>query len=690
MRVTRLLWESDAPSRFRGYLPVSVRARLGALLALIVALLTIGSPANAEPPVDFGGATISDTAGVLGSRSADVRTALANLQQQSGVTLLVAFVKTISSPSDITAWRTEVVSRNRLGSNNALLIVAVSDRVYDFSLDNTLGLSGSARSTIERTNIVPALAKDQWADAAIGAANGLAGALAGSGSGAGGTAPVPASGGFNWLPTVLILGAFLIAVLLAVRALRRRRPAGTALPSGQVSQKDLDLRAGTLLVQLDDAVKTSEQELSFAMAEFGEAQTAPYRTALDSAKGKVAEAFRLKQLLDDARPETDQEKRTMTEQIISLCQLAEDELEAQAEGFGQLRDLAADIPGALGRITTEAESVQSRIRAAEETLTALRASFDEPALDTVAENPEQAKKLLQLAANSGSAAAEQVRAGKNGEAAVAVRAAQQSLAQAAQLLAAVDRAAVDLPAAVDKLQIAAAEVGQDIAEARGLSDAARATVPAQLSVLLTEAERGLAQARAGGAGRRDPVTAVAVLNELNGRLDAALAPAREQAVSVQRARATLDRTLATARSQVAAANDFIATRRGGIGQGARTRIAEAQRYLAQAEALGASDPVAALADAQAANSMAASALNYAKSDVGDFWASNSPSYSGSRRGGIDVTSAVLGGILGGVIFGGGHSGSGHSGGGHFGGGGFGGGGGSFGGGGGFSGGGGRF
>ncbi|HRN28506.1 MAG TPA: hypothetical protein PK890_02195, partial [Terrimesophilobacter sp.] len=47
-----------------------------------------------------------------------------------------------------------------------------------------------------------------------------------------------------------------------------------------------------------------------------------------------------------------------------------------------------------------------------------------------------------------------------------------------------------------------------------------------------------------------------------------------------------------ARSQLVTTRDFIAGRRGGVGVAARTRITEAERLLALAEAE--SDPVAAL------------------------------------------------------------------------------------------------
>ena len=95
----------------------------------------------------------------------------------------------------------------------------------------------------------------------------------------------------------------------------------------------------------------------------------------------------------------------------------------------------------------------------------------------------------------------------------------------------------------------------------------------------------------------------------------------------------------TADAAVAAAEDFITTRRGAIGAEARTRLAEAQRHLQLA---GGDDPVAALREAQQADAMAQQALRAARSDV-DRWQGGSSGGAGGL--GVDLGSLVLGGIL---------------------------------------------
>ncbi|MCU1437914.1 MAG: Fibrillarin, partial [Naasia sp.] len=101
---------------------------------------------------------------------------------------------------------------------------------------------------------------------------------------------------------------------------------------------------------------------------------------------------------------------------------------------------------------------------------------------------------------------------------------------------------------------------------------------------------------------------------------------------------------------------------GGVGTDARTRAAEAERRLAVAEQLAPTDPEQALAEAQAAGSLAASALNFAHSDVDGFWSAGGGSYGSTRTGyrggsgGDDIAGAILGGIIGGMLGGGGNRG----------------------------------
>jgi hypothetical protein len=175
-------------------------------------------------------------------------------------------------------------------------------------------------------------------------------------------------------------------------------------------------------------------------------------------------------------------------------------------------------------------------------------------------------------------------------------------------------------------------------------------------------------------GRFDPLAATERIEEAHEALSAALQGVRDEQARQQRARAVLDQTMLAARSEISATQDFITTRRGGVGSQARTRLAEAQRHLDQALALAQQgNAEAALQEAQYSRQLAGQAGQLARSDVGAMTDQGGPFGGGSPGGGLG--GAILGGILidsmlggsrggrGGGGFGGGFGGSGSRGGG---------------------------
>ncbi len=168
---------------------------------------------------------------------------------------------------------------------------------------------------------------------------------------------------------------------------------------------------------------------------------------------------------------------------------------------------------------------------------------------------------------------------------------------------------------------------------------------------MTRAEQAIEAVRTAlAAPTVDPLTALRQLEDANGALDRALAAVRDAAERAERARAVLDQAILAARAEIAAASDFVATRRGAVGGQARTLLAEAQRRLDRAVALAADDPVAALAEAQHADRLAEQASRAAQADV-DGW---TPGGFGGRPGGGDAFAGGLAGaILGGILMGGG-------------------------------------
>jgi hypothetical protein len=568
-------------------------------------------------------------------------------------------------------WAGTTAERSQLGINDALLAVATTERVYQLSVDADYPLTDEQLAQIETEAIEPALRANDWAGGAIGAANGIAATLSGQEVQAPEIVPgeesPSADGGFPWVPVLVGAGAVGVGAYAYTRA--RRRRSASAEPSA-LTLDELDARASSLLVETDDAVKTSEQELGFATAQFGEEAAAPFAKAVEDAKADLTASFRLRQQLDDAVPEDDTTRRQMLEEIITRCESANESLDAQADAFDRLRALEQNAPEVLAEVDRRAAELGPRVAALPAALDALRGKYSESALEPVANNDEQATERLDFVRTAAADARQRLDTGDAAGAAVAVLAAQEAVGQATQLIEAVDRLGADLDQATEGLRGAVQETAQDLSEAKamlgsGQQDPELAGRVASAEHALTSVQQELS------SGRFDPLAATKRIEQAHEELAAALQGVRDEQARQQRARAVLDQTMLAARSEIAATQDFVTTRRGGVGSQARTRLAEAQRHLEQAMALAQQgDAEAALQEAQYARQLAGQAGQLARSDVGSMMGQGGPFGGGSQGGGLG--GAILGGILidsilggrrGGGMFGGGFGGSGSRGGG---------------------------
>ncbi len=669
---------------------LSLFPRLLAAAGLAALLLLPGAAANAEPPVTIpAGQYVVDDAGVLGSKAGEVKDAITKLGQDHGYTLFVVYVKTFDS-MDPQAWGQAVVNSKSMGSHDALLAVATDEGHFTFLGGKNTALTPQQGESIIGNAIKPRLSDHNWAQAAIDAAAAL-GDAAGGGSG---TVPDP-TGGYVALGIggVVVLGG--AGTALAIRSKRRKTaqaatesgygPDGEKLdPMAGTSIPELRQSAGSLLIAADDAIKSSEQEIGFAQASYGDEAVEPFRKALLDAQGHLQESFKLQQQLDDAIPDTVQEQRAWYGEIIRRCEAANASLEEQKENFDSLRELEKNAPQALATVAAGREDAEAKVAAAEANLTALQSRYTESALSTIGDNISQAQERLEFVQTASQTAQEKMAAADPSGAAVAVRAAEESLHQAKLLLEAVGKVADDLDQAFSALEASVADTGSDLSQAKAII--ASGTNP-QFTGQIAAAESALAQAqRQLAADRLDPVASLAQLEKAHTGLDAMLSGIRDQQQQAARALASLAQTIRAAQGQISSTQDYIAARRGGVGSEARTRIAEAQRNLDYALSIQRNDPVSALTYAQQASALAQQAAQLAQSDVSGFGGGG---YGGGGYGGGGLGGAILGGILGGMISGGGRGGGSWGGGGF---GGFGGGGGGLGGGGGggFGGGGGNF
>ena len=382
-----------------------------------------------------------------------------------------------------------------------------------------------------------------------------------------------------------------IVVLLAVGILLLFRRRSGAQPSSASGLPALRTRANILLVRADEAVTTGEDELGFAVAQFGEQRTSRFAESMTDARAKLAEAFRLQQALDDAVPESAQKKREWTLQIAALCEAAIAEVSGQDRDFSQLRGAEADSPARIADLRARVEAARARLVQARATRDELRSGYSPELLG--ADDPvTAATTALESAAESLDDAGTRLAPSGVNTVSGLLEDAEASLRRATGALDGVDRLSARLAAATSALDALIATSENDLAEARVQRDAA------------PDAESGAAIIRAIGeveaarssivvrTGPRNPVADLDALSSAVVGLDTALATARNQAQRLEHARAALAGTLVSAHSQIDALKQLVGGSGRSVGAEARTRLAEAERQLMLAEAEA--DPVEAL------------------------------------------------------------------------------------------------
>ncbi|GAA2004678.1 putative membrane protein YgcG [Microbacterium ulmi] len=622
-----------------------MRARWAAALtaALALMLAAAGGAASATDPVTLGSAHVLDEAGVLGSQASEVEARLERLSADTDVDLWVVYVDDFTGASGPEDWANTTAEQNGLGPSQYLLAVATEGRQFYLSGDSSGPVSPEQLNAIEQQRIQPALSDDDWAGAAIAAADGLTDAVGGGGGG---------GGLFTGLLIFVVIAAIIgVVVWLVVRSRRRaRQPAVVGAPTPSeldgLDTKELVRRAASALVQTDDAVKTSEQELGFAKAQFGDAATVEFEQALATAKADLDKAFSIKQRLDDATPDSESEVRSWNSEILQLLGEANSQLDEKAVAFDELRKLEQNAPEALARVQELRAKAAAEIDRAETMLHALASSYAPQALATVADNPDQARQRIAFADEQLAAAQQAIGAGNGGQAAVGIRAAEEAVGQATLLEDAIEKLGGDLAKGETDASALIADLESDIAAASALPDP-----DGRLAGIVAATRQQVDAARADLTGtQKRPLATLKALEAANQQIDGVVQGIRDAQAQAQRARQQLSQTITQAQAQVSAAEDYITARRGAIGAEARTRLAEAGASIVQAQQLQATDPAQALQHAQRANQLAGQAIQYAQNDVGSFQGGGGlGGMLGGGGGGNSGGGGMLGAVLGGIV-----------------------------------------
>ncbi len=619
-------------------------ARFGAALAAGMLLMAPAAAGATEPPAFSGAYVLDETeAGVLGSERAALETEVRDFAAEHGVQLFVVYVDRFTSPEDPLDWGAATAEKNFLGDDGVLLSVAVQDRLFDLNAPQAL-ISDAQYTALTDDYVRPALKRGDWAGVVGETLRGIERTVLDPGTNGTGIAVAVVGG-------VVVLGGGAAAIVLARK--RRRAGAEGASPE-ELPLSELEARASALLVRVDDDVRSSEQELGFAQAQFGEDAAAPFAAAIAEARAQLHAAFLLRQQLDDAEPDTPEQQRAWLTEIIARCEGAKASLEAHTESFSRLREVEQRAPEALAQLRLALPGVEQRLLAGRGVAAELDGVYAASITAPIAANLAEAEQRLGLVAECLVAADAELAAGQTGAAAVSIRAGEAALEQAGALADSPSTVRAELAESAQQLGAAHDDLRADLQLAAALAAGAGAEDRAALEAAVAEVSAVLAADTAG-----DPVRALSAAAAANVRIDAAIGTARESAERLRRAEAARDEALIPARAEVLAAEQFIETRRGAIGPEARTRLSEAKRQLQIAEELAQTDPLRSAQSAQQASQYARAASRLASADVSG-WGDGpgSPGTGGGSFGG-----AVLGGILGGLLSGsGGSSGSRSSGG----------------------------
>ncbi|MDS2171179.1 hypothetical protein Q7C18_00515 [Nesterenkonia sp. CL21] len=380
------------------------------------------------------------------------------------------------------------------------------------------------------------------------------------------------------------------------------------MPYGQLRQQ-----AGSMLVAADEAVRSSDQEILFAQAAYGDEAVEVFRQDIQKSKDHLRDAFRLQQQLDQQPPQDETEARRIVRQIMEHCEQLDASLDAHRQEFEGLRDLERSPGPAAAQLNERLADLRTRLHAAAAELPQLQKRYTGEPLESLQQNLDRAEGLLEDAQSHGETAAQAAEAHRASDAVVAIHAGERSAAEAAALLDSADQTSSRLQDARRNLDVGVAQTEQDVAQARATRDAGQAP---ELAGPIAAAEAAVARVRQtiDSGERYDPLELLLGLELAHRELDEPLNAVRDRQAQDRRAREMLQTELLTARNQVQSSQDYLRSRAHRVGTTARTRLAEAERCLSEAQAFADTQPARALDFATQAKTLAVQAAQIAEQD----------------------------------------------------------------------------
>lgn len=431
--------------------------RLLALVSVPVALFlgssTAGS-AHAQPPLHLPAQVVDPANALNAAQSAEIEQSVTELADDHEIAYWVVYVKNFDglSPEE---WTSRTVAQSDFGTRDVILAIATDTRTAylqaPFDVD---GLTDSEIAAITADDLDPAVTEGRFADAALSV-----------GSALGSAADDDSASRVGLIATVAIVGVLAaVGVALYVRKRRADEPdeeAFTADELGRQPLSELDPWSREVLTGTDRAIATSADELSLAVDELGPDVAQPFTDAVLDARAALADAFTLRQRIDDGLVPDPEEQRSLLVRIITTCSDADASLDQQVAGFDALRNLLSDPATRFDALEARVAELTARLPVTQSRLDELTAEHGADVI-SITENVALAAEQLQFAEDVLEQGREAAAAGATGRGSVvgSIRSAEGALDQAAKLLDAVDGSDpsstddIDLPAVIDRVQAA--------------------------------------------------------------------------------------------------------------------------------------------------------------------------------------------------------------------------------------------
>lgn len=374
-----------------------------------------------------------------------------------------------------------------------------------------------------------------------------------------------------------------------------------AVSSYEKEADQLSIEAGQQLLRADEIVSMAHDELAFAQASFGQAQTQSFADLISDAEQAITEAFRIQSSMTLLTPA---KKSEAARTILSLLSQRIPPIVEAQKVFVTQRDAQASVEIRAERAQQLADELRTQIPAASEKLRSLSLEYSAQALHTVINVPEQVIPIL----SSADQATERALRTASSERAVAVQAietAERALRLAQAHLDSVFTFDSSVQRSLDALPAGIGSLTADLADVDSLHANTAAFAP-----LVAAARQAIEAAHLARDGQGNPVEALSALTQAEADIDAALAPLREAREVRERVQVSADRYIEAAQHAVKQArhtSSFATNRDSGQEHRsvhARQRLREAEQLLSEAERVRLSDPEKAIEKADRAAALA--------------------------------------------------------------------------------------